>query len=63
MTEDSDLVGSAQVVDALMMNLSPGGRERTRKEWDELLKAAGFSLSKIVGRKGALTKTIEAVKC
>jgi len=60
--EDYDLIGSAKAVDALMLNLSPGGRERTGKQWDELLKAAGFSLSKIVGRKGSLTKIIEAVK-
>jgi caffeic acid 3-O-methyltransferase len=63
LTEDSDLIGSAKVVDALMLNLSPGGRERTPKQWNELLKEAGFSLSKIVGRKGTLTKIIEAIKC
>lgn len=62
-TEDSDMMGSANVLDALMLNLSPGGRERTRKQWNELLKAAGFSLSKIVGKKGNLTKVIEAIKC
>jgi caffeic acid 3-O-methyltransferase len=63
LTEDSNLIGSAQVLDALMLNVSPGGRERTRKQWNELLKAAGFSLSKIVGRKGTITKIIEAIKC
>jgi caffeic acid 3-O-methyltransferase len=63
LTEDSDLIGSAQVLDALMLNVSPGGRERTRKQWIELLKAGGFSLSKIVGRKGTIIRIIEAIKC
>ena len=62
-TEGSDLVGSGYVVDALMLNVSPGGRERTPKHWNEVLKAAGFSLSKIVAKKGTLTKIIEAIKC
>lgn len=62
-TDDSDWIGSGKVVDALMLNLSPGGKERTQKQWNELLKAAGFSLSQIVGRKGTLTKIIEAIKC
>jgi len=46
-----------------MLNVSPGGRERTQKQWTELLKAVGFSLSKIMGRKGSITKIIEAIKC
>ena len=62
-TEGSDLVGSGYAVDALMLNVSPGGRERTRKHWSEVLKATGFSLSKIVAKKGTLTKIIEAIKC
>ena len=34
-TEGSDLVGSGYAVDALMLNLSRGGRERTPKQWNE----------------------------
>lgn len=62
-TDDSDMIGSGKVIHAFMLNLSSGGRERTREQWNELLKAAGFSLSKIVGKKGTLTKIIEAIKC
>lgn len=62
-SEDSDPVGSGQLMDIVMLNVSSGGRERTQKQWNGLLQSAGFSLSKIVGRKGSLTKIIEAVKC
>ena len=36
-TEGSDLVGSGYAVDALMLNISLGGRERTPKQWNENL--------------------------
>jgi len=56
------MIGSANVLDSLMLNCLPGGGERTRKQWNDLLQAAGFSISKIVGRNGTLTKVIEAIK-
>jgi len=62
LTEGSDMIGSANVLDSLMLNCLPGGGERTQKQWNDLLQAAGFSISKIVGRNGTLTKVIEAIK-
>lgn len=62
-TEDSDPIGSGQLMDITMLNVFPGARERTQKQWNEILQLAGFSLSKIVGRKRNLTKIIEALKC
>jgi hypothetical protein len=32
----------------LEMLLLPGGRERTRREWDELMAQAGFAITKAV---------------
>lgn len=62
-TEDSDPIGSGQLLDIAMLNVHPGARERTREQWNGILQSAGFSLSKIVGKKGSLAKIIEALKC
>ena len=60
--EDCDQIGSGQNMDMVMLNAFRGGRERTKTQWNEILQSAGFSLSKLVGRNGSLTKIIEAVK-
>lgn len=60
--EDCDQIGSGQNMDMVMLNAFRGGRERTKTQWNKILQSAGFSLSKIVGRNGSLTKIIEAVK-
>lgn len=62
-TEDSDPIGSGQLMDIVMLTVFPGARERTREQWNGILQSAGFSLSKIVGKKGSLAKIIEALKC
>jgi hypothetical protein len=62
-TEDCDPIGSGHLMDMVMLNVFRGGRERTREQWNEILQSAGFSLSKIVGRKRSPTKIIEALKC
>ena len=61
-SENCDPIGSGQLMDIVMLNSFRGGRERTQKQWNEILQLAGFSLSKIVGRNGSLTKIIEALK-
>ena len=61
-SEDCDPTGSGQVMDMIMLNGFRGGRERTKEKWIEILQSAGFSVPKIVGRKGSLTKIIEAFK-
>lgn len=61
-SENCDPIGSGQMMDMVMLHSFGEGRERTETQWNEILKSAGFSLSKIVGTKGSLTKIIEAVK-
>jgi L-alanine-DL-glutamate epimerase-like enolase superfamily enzyme len=39
--------GLAKIMDLEMLVL-PGGRERTEKEWKELLQASGFHLEKVI---------------
>ena len=39
----------------LAMLAFPGGRERTATEWDELLHASGFTLTRIIPTEAALS--------
>jgi hypothetical protein len=51
----------AKVLDLQMMVATPGGLERTRVEWDRLLKSGGFELVRVVDT-GSPVGVLEAVK-
>jgi hypothetical protein len=46
-------------VDLTMLVLTPGGRERTPEEFQQLLTSAGFELTRLV-RTGGPTDIVEA---
>ena len=50
-----------KLLDLEMLVLTPRGRERTKKEFAELLRGAGFRLSRITATKGPLS-VVEAAK-
>ncbi|NEP63408.1 MAG: methyltransferase [Symploca sp. SIO2G7] len=51
----------AKFIDINMLVVSPGGRERTNAEYEELLKAAGFKLTRIIPTASNVS-VIEGVK-
>jgi hypothetical protein len=50
-----------KLLDLEMLVLTPRGRERTKIEYTELLRGAGFRLSRVVATKGPLS-IVEAVR-
>ena len=58
----ADPVESGEAMDMIMLGVTRGGRERSERQWRELLAGSGFRLTKIVGRAGNIVKIIEAVK-
>jgi hypothetical protein len=50
----------SKLLDVVMMTLFGGGRERTKKEFDKLVREASFELSAIVPTLGP-TSVIEAI--
>jgi len=57
--EENSAPDSSKWLD-LEMLLMPGGRERTKKEWHELLAQAGFEITRIVPTRGMGKSVIEA---
>jgi SAM-dependent methyltransferase len=51
----------SKLLDLNMLVLTPRGRERTKTEFEKLLRGAGFRMSRIVATEGPLS-VVEAVK-
>jgi hypothetical protein len=51
---------SGKLLDLQMLVVTHGGRERTRDEWEGLLRAGGFALSRVVDTPGTIS-VIEGV--
>jgi O-methyltransferase domain/Dimerisation domain len=47
------------IVDMTMLVVTPGGRERTQRDFQELLDSAGFKFTRVI-RTGGLTDIVEA---
>lgn len=46
--------------DMTMLAVAPGGRERTEVEFRDLLRKAGFALTRVIPATGPLTSIVEA---
>jgi hypothetical protein len=51
----------SKFIDVNMLTMCPGGRIRTEEEFQELFKAAGFKITKIIPTESEVS-IIEAVK-
>jgi hypothetical protein len=52
----------AYILDMTMLAMTPGGRERTQKEFQSLVESSGFELTRII-RAGGTTDIVEARRC
>jgi O-methyltransferase domain len=52
---------AGKLLDLNMLVMTPGGRERTRAEWETLLRAGGFLLGRVADTPAGIS-VIEATR-